>query len=213
MKTAVKHLKPHPLNAEIYQLSGIEDLAASIEQVGLLEPLVVNEKNQVISGHRRLQAIKQLEWKSVEVIVRKDIPQDNEAFYLVQYNQQRIKLASEQVKEILVLLDHYRTGQGRRTDLTSANIGRSSTRSRVAEKLGISNGNISKLLFIQEKCPELMDHIDAGRMTINQAHLEAKRQISFKSVVGQANGNGHTPIKVMKSMAISASFVNKDWDQ
>ena len=79
MKTAVKHLKPHPLNAEIYQLSGIEDLAESIEQVGLLEPLVVNEKNQVISGHRRLRAIKQLKWKSVEVIVRKDIPQDNEA--------------------------------------------------------------------------------------------------------------------------------------
>ena len=79
MKTAVKLLKPHPLNAEIYQLSGIEDLAESIEQVGLLEPLVVNTENQVISGHRRLRAIKQLKWKSVEVIVRKDIPQDNEA--------------------------------------------------------------------------------------------------------------------------------------
>ena len=39
MKTAIKDLKSHPLNAEIYQLSGIEDLAASIEQVGLLEPL------------------------------------------------------------------------------------------------------------------------------------------------------------------------------
>ena len=124
MKTAVKLLKPHPLNAEIYQLSGIEDLAASIEQVGLLEPLVVNTENQVISGHRRLRAIKQLKWKSVEVIVRKDIPQDNEAFYLVQYNQQRIKLASEQVKEILVLLDHYKTGQGTRTDLTSINVDR-----------------------------------------------------------------------------------------
>ena len=83
MKTAVEDLKPHPLNAEIYQLSGIEDLAESIEQVGLLEPLVVNTENQVISGHRRLQAIKQLEWKSVEVIVRKDIPQENEAYYVV----------------------------------------------------------------------------------------------------------------------------------
>ena len=135
MKKSIRQLKPHPLNSDIYQLSGIEELAGSIDQVGLLEPLVINSKNQVISGHRRLQAIKQLGWKSVEVIVRKDIPQDNEAFYLVQYNQQRIKLASEQVKEIRVLLDHYRTGQGKRTDLTSANVGRSSTRSRVAEKL------------------------------------------------------------------------------
>jgi ParB-like chromosome segregation protein Spo0J len=66
------------------------------------KPLVVNTKHQVISGHRRLQAIKQLGWKFVEVIVRNDIPQENEAFYLVQYNQQRIKLASEQLKEILV---------------------------------------------------------------------------------------------------------------
>ena len=63
---------------------------------------MVNTKHQVISGPRRLQAIKQLGWKFVEVIVRNDIPQENEAFYLVQYNQQRIKLASEQLKEILV---------------------------------------------------------------------------------------------------------------
>ena len=143
----------------------------------------MNTKNQVISGHRKLQAIKQLGWKSVEVIVRKDIPPNNESFYLVQYNQQTIKLASEQVKEIRVLLDHYRTGQGKRTDLTSANVGRSFTRSIVVEKLRISNGNISKLLFINDNCPELFSHIDAGRMTINRAHLEAKSQISFKAVV------------------------------
>ena len=86
MKKSIRQLKPHPLNSDIYQLSGIEELAGSIDQVGLLEPLVINSKNQVISGHRRLQAIKQLGWKSVEVIVRKDIPKDNEAFYLVQYN-------------------------------------------------------------------------------------------------------------------------------
>jgi DNA modification methylase len=119
--------------------------------------------------------------------------------HLVQYNQQRIKLASEQLKEILVLLDHYKTGQGTRTDLTSINVDRSSTRSKVAAKLGMSYGNISKLLFIHDNCPELMDHIDAGRMTINQAHLEAKRQISFQSVVGKKNGNGHIPLRTNTS--------------
>jgi len=54
MKKSIRHLKPHPLNAEIYQLSGIEELAGSIDQVGLLEPLVVNQKHQVISGRPKI---------------------------------------------------------------------------------------------------------------------------------------------------------------
>ena len=97
------------------------------------------------------------------------------------------------MKEILVLLDHFKESPGTRTDLTGVNVDRGSAISKVARKLGMSYGNIYKLLFIHDNCPELMDHIDAGRMTINQAHLEAKRQISFKAVVGKTNGNGHTP--------------------
>jgi len=31
MKKSIRHLKSHPLNAEIYQLSGIEELADSID--------------------------------------------------------------------------------------------------------------------------------------------------------------------------------------
>ena len=36
MKVVVDKIKPHPLNGKIYALSNIDDLAASIEEQGLL---------------------------------------------------------------------------------------------------------------------------------------------------------------------------------
>ena len=55
MEILVSKLKHHPLNKEIYTLSSIGDLVESIREVGLLEGLVVDQKNQVISGNRRLE--------------------------------------------------------------------------------------------------------------------------------------------------------------
>ena len=66
MKKRVSSLKHHPLNREIYSLSSIEDLMASIEEVGLLQNIVIDQHDQVVSGNRRLEAIRNLGWKSVK---------------------------------------------------------------------------------------------------------------------------------------------------
>ena len=58
MKILVNKLKHHPLNKDIYTLSSIDELSMSIKEMGLLEPLVIDKKNQVISGNRRLEAIR-----------------------------------------------------------------------------------------------------------------------------------------------------------
>ena len=67
MKVPVSKLKHHRLNETIYSLSGIDDLVESIGNVGLLNRLVINSKYEVISGNRRLEAIRRLNWEEVEV--------------------------------------------------------------------------------------------------------------------------------------------------
>ena len=57
MQIKIKDLLHHPLNSDIYNLSNLDDLTASINEVGLLTPLVIDERNQVISGNRRLKCI------------------------------------------------------------------------------------------------------------------------------------------------------------
>jgi len=45
----------------------IPSLAKSIETIGLLHPIIIDSENRLISGARRLEAIKSLGWKEVEV--------------------------------------------------------------------------------------------------------------------------------------------------
>ena len=69
MKVKISSLKHHPKNKEIYNLSSIEELMESISEVGLLQPLIIDQ-NQVISGNRRFESIKRLGWKEVKVEVK-----------------------------------------------------------------------------------------------------------------------------------------------
>ena len=63
MEIQVSKLIPHPLNSQIYRLTQLEDLIYSIGEVGLLQPIVINKVNQILSGHRRFEAIKKLGWE------------------------------------------------------------------------------------------------------------------------------------------------------
>lgn len=54
-------------------LGDIDALAASIERDGLLQPLTVSPEGVLICGARRLAAIKQLGWRTVNVWVRSGI--------------------------------------------------------------------------------------------------------------------------------------------
>lgn len=180
MEVSVSSLQHHPLNEQIYSLSDIDILTNSIKQVGLLEPLVINKKNEVISGNRRLEALRQLNTNKAEVVVR-DISKEDEPLLIISHNSQRVKTAREFINEIKILYKHYSVGQGTRTD-TFVDINKSSARKDVSEELGISQDRVMKLLFIDKVFSELIDMIDDGKLTINQAYVEAKRRKVFNSI-------------------------------
>ena len=176
VKVNLSTLDHHPLNREVYLLSDIDDLASSIEEVGLLQPLVIDQKNRVISGNRRLCALQKLGINRVQV--EKVKVSDKEiGKLLVHHNKQRIKTNRELLNEYHILRKYYSVGQGRRTDLsTSVRTNRSSTaRDRIADELGVSNGRIARLVFIETENEELIDLIDKGILTTNQAYLQVSR--------------------------------------
>ena len=178
MIVPVSKLSSHPKNQEIYSLSNIEDLENSISSLGLLEKLVIDDEFKVISGNRRLVAIQNLGWKKVEC-EKVTLPEDEVFTYLIHHNKQRIKTCREQLNEIKVLMDQYKIGQGKRTDiLTCENTNTSSkmkTRDVVGEMVGMSGMQITKLLMIDKENEEMIDLIDKGILTINQAYIQTTR--------------------------------------
>ena len=54
----------------------VTQLKKSIEEIGLLNPIIVNEENELLSGYRRLTACRELGWEDIESVILKTA--DNE---------------------------------------------------------------------------------------------------------------------------------------
>jgi|GEM_PF-3216644 len=75
----------------------------SISEVGLLQSLIIDTHNQVISGNRRFESIKRLGWDEVEVDV-KEVKEGEEELILMHFNKQRIKSFKGLINEYLNLI-------------------------------------------------------------------------------------------------------------
>ena len=179
MKVKVSSLTHHPKNKEIYTLSSIEELMESISEVGLLQPLIIDSRNQVISGNRRFESIKRLGWKEVDVNLR-EVKKEDEELLLIHFNKQRIKSFKELINEYLTLDNLYRKGQGKRTDLTSVKSNISSSRDMVSKEMGISSSQLRRLVYINKHQPDHIELLDKGILTVNQSYLQIQRELKEK---------------------------------
>jgi ParB family chromosome partitioning protein len=91
-----------PYNARKHT-TGIDELAASLETVGQIIPIIVrpiaHENGDqtgvsflLLAGHRRLEAAKQLGWEAIACIVTTEAPADREALEALTENVSRINL-------------------------------------------------------------------------------------------------------------------------
>jgi len=97
----VNELFPDPDNPR-QDLRDIDELAASMETVGLISPIIARQVDGsinggairlvIVAGHRRHAAAKVLGWQAVDVIVRKDMPADDVLVAMVTENGQRVDL-------------------------------------------------------------------------------------------------------------------------
>jgi hypothetical protein len=108
----VASLKPSPENEHIYRPvdddADIDKLAAAVAKNGCA-PLVVTLDNFIVSGHRRRQALIQLDQEFVRCEVlprRRDSYTTDEYIQLLrEHNQQRNKTVAEQVREEMIDID------------------------------------------------------------------------------------------------------------
>lgn len=66
----IDKIQESPFNPRKIDQKTLEKLMASIREFGYVDPLIVNKRNmQVVGGNQRLKALRELGWKTVQVVL------------------------------------------------------------------------------------------------------------------------------------------------
>ena len=164
----VSLINPNVTNNEIYGATDVSSLVKSILDNGLFEPLVITREGNLLSGHRRLEAIKSLGWEDVDVRV---VDVENEVITLIEHNRYRTKSEKDVLRESRFLEKELRSQIGR---------GRSANKNRCGKKLsldlelskatGTGLTKLKQLRSIENYQPELIDDIEKGKISTARAY-------------------------------------------
>ncbi|MBQ1629087.1 MAG: ParB N-terminal domain-containing protein [Treponema sp.] len=82
-----------------HDLGDLEALKNSLRTYGLLNPITLNEKYELIAGERRLQAAKQLGWTNINAVILSNISDVEELELELEENNQRKEFTKEELLE------------------------------------------------------------------------------------------------------------------
>ena len=165
--------KLHPFPAHPFKVQDDEDMAQltqSIQSQGVLMPLVIrpleNGEYEVISGHRRLHACRKAGIQTVPALVYA-IDRDAAAIALVDSNLHRERiLPSEKAFAYKLKMDAL-SKQGKRTDLTSDQVGPKLTAATLSSDDSASQ--VKRYIRLTNLIPGILEKVDEGRIALTPA--------------------------------------------
>lgn len=185
----VAELKPSPNNPR-KRLTGIEGLAASMREVGLIQPIIVQQipgvaGYQIVAGHRRHAAARKLGLAKVPCVVRRDMLPDEELLAMVVENGQRAGL--DPIEEARAL-QTMKASEG----LTQAQVG---------QKIGRPTSYVNQRLSLLTLPLVEQEQIRAGHASISDGNnlVKAQRQAQRRTAnpmarpVGRPKGSKAKP--------------------
>ena len=114
---SIDTLKPHPFAEKIYQVKDTPSLKRSIIKNGLIEPILIDKHNRILSGRRRWIVCKELGWTEIQVKIIDNLTEQQLEQLIINANLQRKKTKLEILNEVEHILDILGKNQGQRRDL------------------------------------------------------------------------------------------------
>jgi len=189
----------------------------NIKLVGILEPLIVDPDNVIVSGNIRRRIAIELNMDTVPVIYQKKSEIDAKLLS-VSHAQQRIKTPSEILKEVKILEENYPVGKGSRTDLNPE----IRKNQELRKNVNISNSKLNKLKNIEkfgkelygdgtEKYKKLWNDIDSAKISIHKKVNDLKKKVEAKenlSVIPDSYQIDTENIKIYNKSCADMSEIN-----
>lgn len=168
----IRPFKEHPF--KVLDDDKMHELVESIMLNGVLVPVTVRPiedgEYEMISGHRRLFAVKEIGLEKIPAIV-KDYDDDEAVLAMVDSNLQREEiLPSEKAFAYKMRYDAMRRKAGRPSKNNSSQFGRNfQTDIVLAEQVGESRGQLHRYLRLVELIPSILDLVDRKALALATA--------------------------------------------
>ncbi len=157
MRLPIEEIRPNPYQPrKTFDDESLTELADSIKQVGLIQPLVVRKTPtgyELVAGERRLRACKQLGMAEVNCIVEDAMVEQESAMVALIENLQRENLHYLEEAECYAQL------------IASYGL----TQEELAVRLGKSQSAVANKLRVLRLSPEVKDAMTQARMTERHA--------------------------------------------
>ena len=169
-------LDPYPNQPyRVVMDDAMTELIESIEDTGLIQPIIVRKnpkdqnRYQIISGHRRVFACKQIGMKQIKAVV-KDMDDDTAIMFLIDSNKYRPEiLPSEKAHAYKMRMSAMKRKAGR----PSKNLSQVETNKRtsevIAEEMGDSRAQVDRYIRLTELIPDLLDAVDDKKLKMRPA--------------------------------------------
>lgn len=153
----VSKISPNPDQPRLhFEEEEIEHLAASIESVGLIQPIIVRKKKSdyfIIAGERRFRAVKSLEKDTIKAIIIEADEEQNLTMALIENVQRQNLDPIEEAKAYKILINRFKLKQ-----------------SEVAKKVGKERATIANSIRLLTLPENIQTAVSAG--TISQGHAK-----------------------------------------
>lgn len=188
--TEVSLSELHPFVNHPFEVRDDEDmqkLVDSIKENGVLTNLTVRPRAEggyeIISGHRRFHAAQLAGLDKIKVQVR-DVDDDQAIIDMVDANIQREHISPMEKARAYVMRLEAVKHQGRRTDLTSDQVGPKLTAAeKVAAGVQDTQTQVKRYIRLNSLVPDLQKKVDSGTLKFNPAvelsYLTPDEQQSF----------------------------------
>jgi len=220
----IDSITPNPLKLRIYQSEpeNYDFIKETISKYGIIEPLLVNKDTKVImSGNIRHKIAKELGILGVPVIFRSVYVEEMDIQSLLT-DVQRVKTYYEILKELQFFEEHFKVGQGSRTDINPEL--KKLKEERDEFNSGVSRDTRSKLKKIDEiakvlygeNTPEyfgVFTSMDVGRTTLNgqyQALIDKRNRKGNESVVPKSYSIKRKNTKIFNKSAEDMSNIEDE---
>ena len=219
-------LKPHPRNGEFFDdMDGQKwkDFLQSVRTSGIIEPIIVTQDLVIVSGHQRVRAAKAIGILKIAVEVRHYADDDKVLKDLIETNiMQRglgntnpVKLAKciAELERILGIRNGGDRGnQYKVADTHNANL---ATQSDLAEKLKISQSQLSRYKKLLDLVPELQTAVEDGKISATNASAilaklpESEQKAIAEQIVGSDGKVSKQELEFYKNRVKELSDQNK----